>query len=174
MPKLGKKLLVGILFLQLTEQQKSIHNAGLYSHRKKSSKTSALPKIKGLIFHLETSFIPYVIASPAQTSAITSFLQKNSYGALISSFQSGEIPCSMVFSVPGSFSGLRNTWRSTWRSTSLSHSSTAPSFVKISLLAGCKTSIDLFARISAFVLDPLPTHPYLSLNMCFICSPYLE
>ena len=80
MPKSGKKLLVGILFLQLTEQQNSIHNAGLYSHHTKSIKTSALPKMKGLIFHLETSCIPYVITSPVQTSAITSFLQKNSQG----------------------------------------------------------------------------------------------
>lgn len=80
MPKSGKKLLVGILFLQLTEQQKSIHNAGPNSHHMKSIKTSALPKMKRLIFHLETSRVPYVITSPGQISAITSFLQKNSHG----------------------------------------------------------------------------------------------
>lgn len=86
MPKLGKKWLVGILLLQLTEQQRSIYNAGLYFHHEIRRKISALPKMKGLYFHLETSCTPYVFASPAQTSAITLFLQKNSNGALISSF----------------------------------------------------------------------------------------
>lgn len=86
MPKSGKKLLVGILFLQLPEQHKLIHNARLNSHHMKNIKTSALPKMKGLIFHLETSCVPYVITSPAQTSAVTSLLPKTHMDALISSF----------------------------------------------------------------------------------------
>lgn len=164
MPRSGKKLLVDILLLQLTEQQKSTHNAGLYSHHEISSKTSALPKMKGQYFRLETSCIPCVFASPPQTSAIILFLQKNSCGAFISSLTewSNTLPpwfffCSRELLRPQEQRDLKE-----YISLTQLH---CPPFVKVSL-AGCTSSIDLFARISAFVLDPLPTQPYLWLNIC--------
>lgn len=124
MPKSGKKLLVGILFLQLPEQQKSIHNARLNSHHMKSIKTSALPKMKGLIFHLETSCVPYVITSPAQTSAVTSFLPKTHMDALISSFPGWWNPLLCCFPSLFSAQGFRNTRVKGYIS---SHLRTAPS-----------------------------------------------
>lgn len=71
-------------------RKKLLHSTGLSTHLMKSIKTSAPPKMKGLIFHLETPWTTYVITSPVQTSAITSFLQKSHMEALISSSQSGE------------------------------------------------------------------------------------
>lgn len=66
----------------------------------KSIKASALLKMKGFIFHLETSCDTYGLTSPVQTSSITSFLQKSHMDALISSLQSGEILSSISFHTP--------------------------------------------------------------------------
>lgn len=92
-------------------RKKLLHSTGLSTHLMKSIKTSAPSKMKGLIFHLETPWTTYVITSPVQTSAITSFLQKSHMEALISSFPEwwNTLP-SIAFYIPACYPPPRDPW----------------------------------------------------------------
>lgn len=104
-----------------SQNRKKLCSTGFSTHLMKSIKTSALPKMKGLIFHLGTPWTTYVITSPVQTSAITSFLQKSHMEALISSFPEWRNTLlSIDFYIPAYYPHPRDPWE-TITSTPLSN-----------------------------------------------------
>lgn len=133
----------------------------------KSIKTSALPKMKGLIFHLETSRVPYVITSPGQTSAMTSFLRKNSQGCfnflfsrvvkypplLLSLFQ-----CAAQASETH---GLQDYISSHFQTTPL-----PPHFLRLVCLQIVKPEQTHLQGHQLLCLTPYLPHPHPSLKIC--------
>lgn len=118
--------------------------------------------MKGLCFHLGTLCIPCVIASPAQTSAIAWFLQKNLYGALISFFPEWSNTLLCIFFCPRKLLRPQNH-RDLKEYISLTQLP-CPSFVKIRLLASWNLNRFVCKDI-CFCIWSLAC-PSLSLNIC--------
>lgn len=135
MPKSGKKPLLGILLLQLTDSG-SQYTDGLYSHHMKSIKTSALPKTKGLLsFRNFTCSLCHNISC---TNLCYYFIPaaNTSHGCFDILFpRAVKPPPSMCCS--------------SFRNTGAEELQAPTSVLEISLFAGCKAWINFFARTAA-------------------------
>lgn len=122
----------------------------------KSVKTSALLKMKGLVFHLQISCATYGKTSPVQTSSITSFLQKSHMDALISSSQSGKI-------LPLCLSILQHAAHTLETSRKMTTSSPLGNdlYLGISSPPSCEAWSISYARTPASILHPWSTHCHL-------------